>query len=867
MIRARGPLLVGLGAVLIGCQELPKIELGVCGNGVVEVPEDCDGIPPEGGVCRPPGSIGACHFDCSPAADGQRPACRPGSGCDAAGVCRKVTGRFALQPGSIVANADRLLAGDFDGDHRDDVLSQEPSGLLGVTKMRIHYFDERARLTHTWASPRVVTTPLVRDVTGDGRADLLFSDYRIGVMQGQADRSLVPVPYPSYFLPGSKFRVLPVLDIPIDDSAGLLILIEQDGQLGIHYRDRETGEVVLAHQLGEALADLSGEPAIGNVLEDDQRFPCRDVAFAIRGAKELSLYSPCEMDPKTGLVHWRADFEVRSIPLDPPGEIDGPVLIADLNGDGHLDVMVGAQGQTYAAFADGAEIEPARPYWFTETGGERLVSQSMPLAAGDFNRDGAADLVFPELIVASTRDPEVAGISYRLIRRKLGAPWTSAHVVDLNGDGRADVVAASNQGFDVDFLNGTGANELNPFLISTSGPVQYLAVGDLDGDLINDLAFVQAQSRDFAQASVQLQSRETEAALSVAFGAPAGPPTAPTVVTRLSGVDQISMIYASTGTIVANLLVLYDSPEPQGTQGSRLSLFESGSDRSFLSPIELTSFASDRTLRSGNSLAIATGAFVTPGETSIASLARKNDLLAPDPEIEDFGLWLLADIRSKTNAPFALDWPFGKRVLPVVDLGQGVRQSLRIAAGDLDSDGIDELVAVGPTPDLSSCTLLVTRFSVEDEPKLSIQSSWSLSHPCVQHSQLAVADVDRDQALDLVLLTTAEGESGKVLIFWNKGDGTFDETEATEVPSDEGPRAFDWAESASKDRGVLAFATERALHTVQFGPGRSFEVSEVPLELERGTGVAAADLDGDQIMDLVVADDGALRVLRAELEP
>jgi hypothetical protein len=40
----------------------------------------------------------------------------------------------------------------------------------------------------------------------------------------------------------------------------------------------------------------------------------------------------------------------------------------------------------------------------------------------------------------------------------------------------------------------------------------------------------------------------------------------------------------------------------------------------------------------------------------------------------------------------------------------------------------------------------------------------------------------------------------------------------------------------------------------------------VIVELKDGTGIVAADVDGDGMKDLAVADDRALRILRAELD-
>jgi hypothetical protein len=49
------------------------------------------------------------------------------------------------------------------------------------------------------------------------------------------------------------------------------------------------------------------------------------------------------------------------------------------------------------------------------------------------------------------------------------------------------------------------------------------------------------------------------------------------------------------------------------------------------------------------------------------------------------------------------------------------------------------------------------------------------------------------------------------------------------------------------------------------GGARGFEDAGAIAALDHGTGIVAADVDGDRVDDLVVADDGTIRVLHAEL--
>src|SRR5271165_4763418 len=174
------PLL--LLASLLRCTDFPQLQSGVCGNAVVETGEDCDTYPISPGTyCRPPGSAaGACRLDCT---TGSGHSCPSGWGCGTDGICRQPTGTFREANGPVAANAWRLLTGDFDG---------------------------------------------------DGKADLgCVIDGGIDVMLGQTDRTVSPVAYPAYTLPGTQVaiaeltehNVTPVADIVFFASEGVTSIV------------------------------------------------------------------------------------------------------------------------------------------------------------------------------------------------------------------------------------------------------------------------------------------------------------------------------------------------------------------------------------------------------------------------------------------------------------------------------------------------------------------------------------------------------------------------------------------------------------------------------------------------------------------
>src|SRR5688500_14426129 len=107
--------------MLAACRDLPELSHGVCGNGVVESGEDCDGLADPEHACGGAAEATACRYTCAAAT------CPAGWGCSD-GLCRYGTGELVADPPVPLAH-DSLAIADIDGDRRGDIIAISTRGV------------------------------------------------------------------------------------------------------------------------------------------------------------------------------------------------------------------------------------------------------------------------------------------------------------------------------------------------------------------------------------------------------------------------------------------------------------------------------------------------------------------------------------------------------------------------------------------------------------------------------------------------------------------------------------------------------------------------------------------------------------------
>ena len=482
-------------AAVAGCADLPPP--GTCGNGVhePEAGEDCDG---DSATCA------ECRLLCSSDAP-----CPDGYACGVGGVCSQPSGAFAY-PATIVDYAPQSFAViDIDGDSIGDVLgiADDHADLRfgsAIADLGRSFRQDTPRLT-PWA-------PIGITATGDPAfpaAAVLPTPEGISVNVIRSEL-LLPLPTPALTSIVADFRDAQIACNPT--GCGIAALGVRAGELVLVLDDSE-----LPSPCGAVAADASGTffQVVQSQMNDRDMIVVSTPStgaclYAVEGdftAGEARLATSAVLPTATGgrgLLAVERD-------TDPCEEVyvleDAGYHVLDVNGCTGPGLL--------------AEVFPSAFY--------------RPIAAGDLDGTPNEDRVTADHI-------EFAGATR--FDFPPGMVLTAAAIVDLNNDGRNDVVGID-QFSGLRVLIGVGDQEFQLREHEPGLALASISGADLDGDTYGDVVASSLGSE-----------------LVVMFGGPTG--LGPAQV--FGFVTDPAPIRASSRTVAAQLRadVLAFQPEPGG---------------------------------------------------------------------------------------------------------------------------------------------------------------------------------------------------------------------------------------------------------------------------------------------------------------
>ena len=179
------------------------------------------------------------------------------------------------------------------------------------------------------------------------------------------------------------------------------------------------------------------------------------------------------------------------------------VQLADVNGDGKLDLIVADNGSSGRILI--LPQDPANPGHFLAAVALATPNAASGVAVGDINGDGKVDIAAGTsdsngnngAVIVFYQDPATSGSFLPPVTVAAGAQPITLRIADMNGDGVADLVAA-NFGAGTDGAGSAGvsvvlqdASHPGTFLAAVTYAAQagttHLVVADIDGDGLPDV--------------------------------------------------------------------------------------------------------------------------------------------------------------------------------------------------------------------------------------------------------------------------------------------------------------------------------------------------------------------------------------------
>jgi hypothetical protein len=634
----------------------------------------------------------------------------------------------------------------------------------------------------------------VGDFNGDGKLDIVTGDANdsaVAVLLGQGNGT---------FGPARNFLVdnAPVAIVAADFNG--------DGKLDLAVATGADIFILLGN--GDGTFRTGGAYAASS-------FPNFMAVGDVNGDGKLDIVFASDYSVQVGEILGNGDGTFGSVNVINAGAV-GPIALGDFTGNGKLDIVVANDGfngnsQNLSVSLGNGDGTFGTP---KPSAGFEIYFSPTSLALGDFNHDGHLDVAignngtsnaaFEQVLVALGDGTGHLG-SYRYFNS--GGEPASVVAADVNGDGNLDLVVGNTYDSDVTVLlgNGKGFFAASANYAAGSGRIRQVAIGDFNGDGKPDIAVANSgtdnvsvllargggsfiDARDFRVAQSSLYevagdfNHDGKQDLVVSaygnglfflagkgngtFKAPVTITTklwGPVVAADLNGdgfLDLITIPPSSSSEITVLLNNgdgTFKAPVNYfcGDSPTTIAVGDFNGDGKIDVAVTIQSFVSillgngDGTLQSPmpfsagtQPLGITVGDFNGDGKLDIA--------------VGDYGAADVAVIFGNGDGTF--------KPAEIIPLPAGVA-AYTVAAGDFNGDGHLDLAALAPGQGTSTVFILLNK----GNGTFKSPSTYTVGPVENASTSMAVADYNLDGHLDIAL---AAGGSNATVLF-NAGNGTF----------------------------------------------------------------------------------------------